>query len=88
MQRSVTEILDGLPKDQQQPFIDQFVSMLLGKEVQQAGYKPVPVVRQVTHAIIQLNYSQIKQEIEDLINAEMERIINDPGIAGTVLKRG
>jgi hypothetical protein len=34
-----------------------------------------------------MNYEQIKQEIEDLINAEMERILNDPGMAGTVLKK-
>lgn len=54
---------------------------------EQEGYKSVPVVRQVTPTIIQLNYAQIKQEIEDLVNAEMERIMNDPGIAGTVLKK-
>lgn len=54
---------------------------------EQNGYKPVPVVRQVTPVIVQLNYAQIKQEIEDLVNAEMERIMNDPGMAGTVLKK-
>lgn len=54
---------------------------------EQNGYKPVPVVRQVTPAIVQLNYAQIKQEIDDLVNAEMERIMNDPGMAGTVLKK-
>jgi hypothetical protein len=54
---------------------------------EQDGYKPVPVVRQVTPSIVQLNYAQIKQEIEDLVNAEMERIMNDPGMAGTVLKK-
>lgn len=54
---------------------------------EQNGYKPVPVVRQVTPAIVQLNYAQIKQEIEDLVNAEMERLMGDPGMAGTVLKK-
>jgi hypothetical protein len=38
--------------------------------------------------LIQKNYTQIKQEIEDLVNAEMVKIMNDPGIAGTVLKKG
>ncbi len=54
---------------------------------EQAGYKPVPVVRQVTQAMIQRNYDQIRQEIEDLVTAEMERIMGDPARAGTVLKK-
>src|SRR5260221_2131160 len=55
---------------------------------EQQGYKPVPVVRQVSNSMIQKNYVQIKQEVEDLVNAEMERIMNDPAIAWTVLKKG
>jgi TusA-related sulfurtransferase len=58
---------------------------MLKKE--QQGYKPIPVVRQVTQAMIQRNYTQIRQEIEDLVTAEMERIIGDPGMVGTVLKK-
>jgi hypothetical protein len=58
---------------------------LLKKE--QENYKPIPVVRQVTNAMVQKNYAQIRQEIEDLVNAEMERIMDDPGMAGTVLKK-
>ncbi len=54
---------------------------------EQQSYKPVPVVRQVTPSIVQVNYEQIKQEVEDLVNAEMERILNDPGMEGTVLKK-
>ena len=54
---------------------------------EQQSYKPIPVVRQVTNAMVQKNYAQIKQEIEDLVNAEMERIMNDPGMAGIVLKK-
>lgn len=55
---------------------------------EQEGYKPVPVIRQVTPAIIQFNYTRIKVEIEDLVNAEMERIMNDPGLTGTIVKKG
>lgn len=54
---------------------------------EQQAYKPVPVVRQVTPSIIQMNYDQIKQDIEDLINAEMERILNDPAAEGNILKK-
>jgi hypothetical protein len=37
--------------------------------------------------MIQRNYLQILQEVEDLVNAEMERIMGDPGTAGIVLKK-
>jgi len=46
------------------------------------------VVRQINSSIIQKNYVQIKQEIEDLVNAEMERIMGDPVMVGMVLKKG
>lgn len=54
---------------------------------EQNSYKSVPVVREVTPLIIQMNYEQIKQEMEDLVNAEMERIMTDPAQAGQVLKK-
>jgi len=54
---------------------------------EQVGYKPIPVVREVTPAMIQRNYLQIRQEVEDLVAAEMERIMGDPETAGTVLKK-
>lgn len=53
---------------------------------EQDEYRPVPVVRQVTPAIVQRNYAQIKQEIDDLVNAEMEKIMGDPGQAGTTFR--
>ncbi|MEO9022932.1 MAG: conjugal transfer protein MobC [Ginsengibacter sp.] len=56
-------------------------------EKEQKKYKQIPIVREVNSAMVQRNYIQIRQEIEDLVNAEMERIMNDPGIAGTVLKK-
>lgn len=54
---------------------------------EQDGYKPVPIVREITPAMIQRNYLQIRQEVEDLVNAEMERIMGDPGTAGAVLRK-
>jgi hypothetical protein len=54
---------------------------------EQQEYKPIPVVRQITSSIVQKNYLQIKQEMEDLVNAEMERIMNDPAKEGMVLKK-
>jgi hypothetical protein len=54
---------------------------------EEAKYKPLPVVRQVDSGMIQQNYLQIKQDVEDLVNAEMERIACDPGLAGLAVKR-
>lgn len=52
---------------------------------EQDGYKPVPLVREVIPAMIQRNYLQIRQEVEDLVNAEMERIMADPTVV--ILKK-
>lgn len=54
---------------------------------EQDSYKPIPVVREVNPSMIQRNYLQIRQEVEDLVSAEMERIMGDPGTAGVVLKK-
>ena len=54
---------------------------------EQAGYKSIPVVRTINASIIQKNYLQIKQEVDDLVNAEMERIMHDPAGEGMVLKK-
>lgn len=37
--------------------------------------------------MIQRNYLQIRQEVEDLVAAEMERILSDPGMVGIMLKK-
>ena len=45
------------------------------------------VVRQIKASILQKNYLQPEREMEDLVSAEMDRIINDPVREGMVLKR-
>ena len=54
---------------------------------EQREYKPVPVVREINSSIIQKNYFQIRQEVDDLVTLEMERIMYDPGRKGMVLKK-
>jgi hypothetical protein len=58
-----------------------------GLKKEQQAYKPIPIVRQISPSIIQRNYLQIKQEVDDLVNAEMERIMSDPASEGMVLKK-
>jgi hypothetical protein len=47
---------------------------------EQDNYKDIPVVREVTQAMIQQTYLKIRQEVEYLVNAEMERLLGDPEI--------
>ncbi|WP_423147341.1 conjugal transfer protein MobC [Rubrolithibacter danxiaensis] len=54
----------------------------------QDSYKEIPVIRKLDQAIVQRNYLQIKQEVQDIIQSEMERVLNDPGLKHVVIKKG
>lgn len=56
-------------------------------QAEQANYRPIPTIRVVDNAIIQRNYLQIKQDVEDLVNAEIDRMLNDPGLVGLMVKK-
>jgi hypothetical protein len=45
---------------------------------EQKVYKTIPIVREITAILIQMNYAQIKHEIGNLVSAEMERIMMLP----------
>ena len=51
------------------------------------AYKEIPVIRQVSGGMVQQNYLQIKQDIQDLIFTEMDRMLNDPGSVHLVVKK-
>jgi hypothetical protein len=52
---------------------------------EQVGYNPLPVIRAVNNSKIQRNYLQIKQNVEDLVSAEIDRMLGDPGLVGLVV---
>jgi hypothetical protein len=52
---------------------------------EQANYLPLPVIRQVNNTMVQQNYLQIKRDVENLVIAEMERILRDPTLASLIL---
>ena len=58
---------------------------LLKKE--QENYKDIAVIRKLDNAMVQRNYLQVKQDIQDIIHSEMERLLNDPGLAHLVVKK-
>ena len=51
-------------------------------------YKEIPVIRKLDQAMVQRNYLQIKQDVQDIIQSEIERVLNDPGLAHLVIKKG
>jgi len=50
-------------------------------------YKPIPVIRQVDNSMVQANYLQIKQDIQNIIQSEIERLLNDPALSHLILKK-
>jgi len=50
-------------------------------------YKPFPVIRRVDKGMVQRNYFQIKEDIEDLLSAEIERMKGDPELTGLVVRK-
>jgi len=57
----------------------------LSKE--ESSYKEIAPIRKIDNSMVQRNYLQIKQDIHDLLNAEMERIINDPALAHLLVRK-
>ena len=50
-------------------------------------YKEIPVIRTIDPAIVQRNYLQIKLDVKEIIESEMERIIKNPALASLILKK-
>lgn len=51
------------------------------------SYKQIPEINKIDNAIVQRNYQQIKQEVQDIIESEMEKILNDPARENMVVKK-
>lgn len=54
---------------------------------EQNFYKPIPVVREVTLAMIQQNYLRIRFEVEELVTAEMDRVMGNPNMTHLIMKK-
>jgi len=54
---------------------------------EQGSYKEIPVIRKLDNAMVQRNYLQIKQDVQDIIQFEMERVLNDPGLSHLAIKK-
>jgi TusA-related sulfurtransferase len=54
---------------------------------EEANYREIPEVRKLDSSMIGQNYLQIKQDVQDIIQSEMERVLNDPGLAYLVVRK-
>jgi hypothetical protein len=50
-------------------------------------YHEIEVLRKLDTIMVQRNYFQIKQDIQDIIRSEMERLINNPALKYLVIKK-
>lgn len=50
-------------------------------KIEEGNYKEIPSVRKLDGTMVQRNYMQIKQDIQDIIQSEMERLLNDSALA-------
>jgi TusA-related sulfurtransferase len=55
---------------------------------EQDANKKIQVIRKMDNTMVQRNYLQIKQDIQDIIQSEMERLLNDPGLMYLVVRKG
>lgn len=51
------------------------------------NYEPIPVIRQVDMKMVQQNYLQIKQDVQDIINHEINRMSNDPAQIHLIIRK-
>lgn len=54
---------------------------------EEKDYRPIPVIRQVDNTMIQRNYSQIRQEVQDIVNSEIQRMIQDPALEPLIIRK-
>ena len=56
-------------------------------EQEQRQYKQIPIIRTLDNSVVQRNYTQVKQDIQNIVQAEMERLLNDPASAHLIIRK-
>ncbi len=54
---------------------------------EQENYKKIPVVRKLDNSMVQQNYLQVKLDIQEIVEAEMERLMNDPALKYLIISK-
>lgn len=51
------------------------------------SYEEIEAIRKIDPSMVQRNYHQVKQDIENIIQSEMERLLNDPGLTYLIIRK-
>ena len=54
---------------------------------EQESFKDIEVIRKLDYNIVLRNYLQVKQDIQDIIQSEMEQALNDPARAHLIIRK-
>lgn len=54
---------------------------------EEESYKEIEMIRKLDNGMVQRNYLQIKQDIKDIIQSEMERLLNNPSLSHLVVNK-
>ena len=55
---------------------------------EQQAYQPIPEIRKLDNGMVQRNYLQIKQEVQDIADYEIERLMADPALSYLIIRKG
>ncbi|CAM3970767.1 hypothetical protein FLSI110296_06280 [Flavobacterium sinopsychrotolerans] len=50
-------------------------------------YKDIAIIRKIDTAMVQRNYLQVKQDVLEIMQSEMERLLGDPSLTYLMLKK-
>lgn len=51
------------------------------------AYQPIPTIRKIDNQMVQRNYNQIREEVQEIVNAEIQRMMNDPKLERLVVRK-
>lgn len=54
---------------------------------EQDAYQEIPAVRELSPAMVQQNYLQVKQDVQNIIQSEVERVLQDPALTHLLIRR-
>ncbi|WP_299568488.1 conjugal transfer protein MobC [uncultured Pedobacter sp.] len=59
----------------------------LALKAEEESYVQIPVIRKINNDMVQRNYLQIKQEAQDIVQSEVQRMQNDPTLEHLIIRK-
>ncbi|WP_293299941.1 conjugal transfer protein MobC [Pedobacter sp. UBA4863] len=56
-------------------------------KMEEQGFKTIPQIRSIDQLAVQQNYIQIKKDVTDIIQIEVDKLLNDPSLSYLVIKK-